>query len=123
MSNRRSPGLSDVRGSEKWLGIEMAEIKHVLNIFQGLASAVHNVDRGHSPVFIFAGAAPQSSDSRLKGTKNEWPMWLQGAVSFYCLGTWHTLNLPQMSRTSRQSSVSTCATPRTFKARRTQGPW
>ena len=81
-------------GSEKWLGIEMAEIKHVLNIFQGLASAVHNVDRGHSPVFIFAGAAPQSSDSRLKGTKNEWPMWLQGAVSFYCLGTWHTLNLP-----------------------------
>ena len=94
MSNRRSSGLPDVRGSEKWLGIEMAEIKHVLNIFQGLASAVHNVDRGHSPVFIFAGAAPQSSDSRLKGTKNEWPMWYQGALFPFALPAPPSHHLP-----------------------------
>ena len=49
--------------------------------YQGLGGAVHNVDRGHTPVLIFAGHAPHSSDRRLKGTKNEWPMWHQG---YFC---------------------------------------
>ncbi|KAH9924660.1 thiamine pyrophosphate enzyme, N-terminal TPP binding domain-containing protein [Epithele typhae] len=69
--------LSAAQGYAQVTGRPAAVIVHVDVGTQGLASAVHNVDRGRTPVFIFAGAAPQSSDARLKGTKNEWPMWLQ----------------------------------------------
>ena len=73
---------------------------------KGLAGAVHNVDRGHTPVLIFAGAAPQSADRRIKGAKNEWPMWLQGSSSI-SLYPRLSDNLPQMSRTSQLLSAST----------------
>ncbi|OJT06885.1 Benzoylformate decarboxylase [Trametes pubescens] len=69
--------LSAAQGYAQVTGKPAAVIVHVDVGTQGLAGAVHNVDRGHTPVLIFAGAAPQSSDERLKGTKNEWPMWLQ----------------------------------------------
>ncbi|KAI0369411.1 thiamine diphosphate-binding protein [Pilatotrama ljubarskyi] len=69
--------LSAAQGYAQVTGKPAAVIVHVDVGTQGLAGAVHNVDRGHTPVLIFAGAAPQSSDKRLKGTKNEWPMWLQ----------------------------------------------
>ncbi|KAI0629916.1 thiamine diphosphate-binding protein [Trametes polyzona] len=69
--------LSAAQGYAQVTGKPAAVIVHVDVGTQGLAGAVHNVDRGHTPVFIFAGAAPQSSDQRIKGTKNEWPMWLQ----------------------------------------------
>ncbi|KAI9065966.1 thiamine diphosphate-binding protein [Trametes sanguinea] len=69
--------LSAAQGYAQVTGKPAAVIVHVDVGTQGLAGAVHNVDRGRTPVLIFAGAAPQSSDRRLKGTKNEWPMWLQ----------------------------------------------
>ncbi|KAI0823257.1 thiamine diphosphate-binding protein [Trametes gibbosa] len=69
--------LSAAQGYAQVTGKPAAVIVHVDVGTQGLAGAVHNVDRGHTPVLIFAGAAPQSSDLRIKGTKNEWPMWLQ----------------------------------------------
>ncbi|KAI8986255.1 thiamine diphosphate-binding protein [Trametes punicea] len=69
--------LSAAQGYAQVTGKPAAVIVHVDVGTQGLAGAVHNVDRGHAPVLIFAGAAPQSSDSRIKGTKNEWPMWPQ----------------------------------------------
>ncbi|KAI0350188.1 thiamine diphosphate-binding protein [Trametes cingulata] len=69
--------LSAAQGYAQVTGKPAAVIVHVDVGTQGLAGAVHNVDRGRTPVLIFAGAAPQSSDKRLKGTKNEWPMWLQ----------------------------------------------
>ncbi|KAH9850231.1 thiamine diphosphate-binding protein [Lenzites betulinus] len=69
--------LSAAQGYAQVTGKPAAVIVHVDVGTQGLAGAVHNVDRSHTPVFIFAGAAPQSSDAKIKGTKNEWPMWLQ----------------------------------------------
>ncbi|KAI0671221.1 thiamine diphosphate-binding protein [Trametes maxima] len=69
--------LSAAQGYAQVTGKPAAVIVHVDVGTQGLAGAVHNVDRGRTPVLIYAGAAPQSSDNRLKGTKNEWPMWLQ----------------------------------------------
>ncbi|KAI0330509.1 thiamine diphosphate-binding protein [Cubamyces sp. BRFM 1775] len=69
--------LSAAQGYAQVTGKPAAVIVHVDVGTQGLAGAIHNVDRGRTPVLIFAGAAPQSSDRRLKGTKNEWPMWLQ----------------------------------------------
>ncbi|KAI0642885.1 thiamine diphosphate-binding protein [Trametes meyenii] len=69
--------LSAAQGYGQVTGKPAAVIVHVDVGTQGLAGAVHNVDRGRTPVVIYAGAAPQSSDSRLKGTKNEWAMWLQ----------------------------------------------
>lgn len=29
-------------------------------------------------MLIFAGMSPFSANGELKGSKNEWPMWLQG---------------------------------------------
>ncbi|TBU37580.1 thiamine pyrophosphate enzyme, N-terminal TPP binding domain-containing protein [Dichomitus squalens] len=69
--------LSAAQGYAQVTGKPAAVIVHVDVGTQGLGGAVHNVDRGHTPVIIIAGAAPQSSDRRLKGTKNEWPMWYQ----------------------------------------------
>lgn len=43
-----------------------------------MAGAIHNVDRGRTPVLIYAGASPFSSNSELKGSRNEFIMWLQG---------------------------------------------
>ncbi|KAG6808227.1 hypothetical protein H0H93_000397, partial [Arthromyces matolae] len=42
-----------------------------------LAGAIHNVDRGRTPVLIYAGASPFSANKELKGGRNEWIMWLQ----------------------------------------------
>ena len=43
-----------------------------------MAGAIHNVDRSRTPVLIYAGASPFSSEGEYKGTRNEWIMWLQG---------------------------------------------
>ena len=50
----------------------------VLVVLQALAGAVHNVDRGRTPVLIYAGASPFTIHGELKGTRNEWIMGLQG---------------------------------------------
>ncbi|GBE85330.1 hypothetical protein SCP_0705170 [Sparassis crispa] len=56
-----------------------AVIVHVDVGTQALAGAVHNVDKGQTPVIIFAGASPFTVDGELKGSKNEWPMFPQDA--------------------------------------------
>ena len=47
-----------------------------------MAGAIHNVDRSRTPVLIYAGASPFSSEGEYKGTRNEWIMWLQGMYSY-----------------------------------------
>ena len=54
---------------------------------QALAGAVHNADRGRAPVVILAGAPPRDDGAggeSVRGVRNEWPMWVQGA-SLSCL--------------------------------------
>lgn len=36
-----------------------------------MARAIHNVDRSRTPVLIYAGASPFSSEGEYKGTRNE----------------------------------------------------
>ena len=43
-----------------------------------MAGAIHNVDRSRTPVLIYAGASPFSSEGEYKGSRNEWIMWMQG---------------------------------------------
>ncbi|OBZ71560.1 hypothetical protein A0H81_08910 [Grifola frondosa] len=38
---------------------------------------MHNADRGQVPVLIFAGGSPFTANGELRGSKNEWIMWLQ----------------------------------------------
>ncbi|KAK7689976.1 hypothetical protein QCA50_006616 [Cerrena zonata] len=69
--------LSAAQGYAQVTGNPAAVIVHVDVGTQALAAAVHNVDRSRTPVLIFAGASPFSGQGELKGSKNEWPMWLQ----------------------------------------------
>ncbi len=43
-----------------------------------MAGAVHNADRGQVPVLIFAGSSPFTANGELRGSKNEFIMWIQG---------------------------------------------
>ncbi|CDO72273.1 hypothetical protein BN946_scf184970.g125 [Trametes cinnabarina] len=52
--------LSAAQGYAQVTGKPAAVIVHVDVGTQGLAGAVHNVDRGRTPVLIFAGAAPHA---------------------------------------------------------------
>ncbi|CAL1713751.1 unnamed protein product [Somion occarium] len=69
--------LSAAQGYAQVAGKPAAVIVHVDVGTQALAGAVHNVDKGRTPVLIFAGGAPFSGQGELKGSKNEWPMWPQ----------------------------------------------
>lgn len=40
------------------------------------------MDRGRVPVLIYAGASPFTTEGELKGSRNEWIMWLQGYYHF-----------------------------------------
>jgi hypothetical protein len=51
-----------------------------VRVWQALAGAVHNADRGRVPVLIFAGSAPFSTEGELKGGRNEFIFWLQGEL-------------------------------------------
>lgn len=56
---------------------------HFFKVFmQAMAGAIHNVDRSRTPVLIYAGASPFTSANELKGSRNEWIMWLQGRLFF-----------------------------------------
>ena len=46
---------------------------------QSLAGAVHNADRGQVPVLIFSGSSPFTANGELRGSKNEFIMWIQGS--------------------------------------------
>ncbi|KAI0072213.1 thiamine diphosphate-binding protein [Panus rudis PR-1116 ss-1] len=69
--------LSAAQGYAQVTGKPAAVIVHVDVGTQALAGAVHNVDKGRTPVLIFAGASPFSAHGEFKGSKNEWPMWVQ----------------------------------------------
>ncbi|KAG6853116.1 hypothetical protein C0991_006806 [Blastosporella zonata] len=69
--------LSAAQGYAQVTGKPAAVIIHVDVGTQALAGAIHNVDRGRTPVLIYAGASPFSSTKELKGGRNEWIMWLQ----------------------------------------------
>ncbi|KAF8875309.1 thiamine pyrophosphate enzyme, N-terminal TPP binding domain-containing protein [Infundibulicybe gibba] len=69
--------LSAAQGYAQVTGKPAAVIVHVDVGTQALAGAVHNVDRNRTPVLIYAGASPFSSNNELRGSRNEWIMWLQ----------------------------------------------
>ncbi|KAG6917164.1 hypothetical protein DXG01_003600 [Tephrocybe rancida] len=69
--------LSAAQGYAQVTGKPAAVIVHVDVGTQALAGAIHNVDRGRTPVLIYAGASPFSSNKELKGSRNEWIHWLQ----------------------------------------------
>ncbi|KII90574.1 hypothetical protein PLICRDRAFT_538119 [Plicaturopsis crispa FD-325 SS-3] len=69
--------LSAAQGYAQITGRPAAVIVHVDVGTQALAGAVHNVDRARVPVLIYAGASPFSAEGELKGSRNEWIMWLQ----------------------------------------------
>ncbi|OBZ71296.1 Benzoylformate decarboxylase [Grifola frondosa] len=69
--------LSAAHGYAQVTGKPAAVIVHVDVGTQALAGAVHNADRGQVPVLIFAGGSPFTANGELRGSKNEWIMWLQ----------------------------------------------
>ncbi|KAF5328495.1 hypothetical protein D9758_017325 [Tetrapyrgos nigripes] len=69
--------LSAAQGYAQATGRPAAVIIHVDVGTQALAGAIHNVDRARVPVLIYAGASPFSSLRELKGSRNEWIMWMQ----------------------------------------------
>ncbi|KAJ3513443.1 hypothetical protein NLJ89_g2940 [Agrocybe chaxingu] len=70
--------LSAAQGFAQATGKPAAVIVHVDVGTQALAGAIHNVDRGRTPVLIYAGASPFSAEREHKGSRNEWIMWIQG---------------------------------------------
>ncbi|KAH8114988.1 thiamine diphosphate-binding protein [Phellopilus nigrolimitatus] len=69
--------LSAAQGYAQVRGHPAAVLVHVDVGTQALAGAVHNVDRCRVPVLIYAGASPFTLEGELKGSRNEWIMWLQ----------------------------------------------
>lgn len=69
--------LSSAQGYAQVTGKPAAVIVHVDVGTQALAGAIHNVDRGQTPVLIYAGASAFTSNGELKGSRNEWIMWIQ----------------------------------------------
>ncbi|PAV15662.1 Thiamin diphosphate-binding protein [Pyrrhoderma noxium] len=69
--------LSAAQGFAQACGRPAAVLVHVDVGTQALAGAIHNVDRGRVPVLIYAGASPFTTEGELKGSRNEWIMWLQ----------------------------------------------
>ena len=80
-----------------------------LTFVQALAGAVHNADRSRVPVLIYAGASPFTSDGEMKGSRNEWIMWLQGKRTFSPFTNTFTQHHWKISMINLPSSVNTCA--------------
>ncbi|EJD04839.1 Thiamin diphosphate-binding protein [Fomitiporia mediterranea MF3/22] len=69
--------LSAAQGFAQASGRPAAVFVHVDVGTQALAGAIHNVDRCRVPVLIYAGASPFTLEGELKGSRNEWIMFLQ----------------------------------------------
>ncbi|KAJ6518944.1 thiamine diphosphate-binding protein [Mycena sanguinolenta] len=69
--------LTAAQGFAQVTGKPAAVIVHVDVGTQAMAGAIHNVDRGRTPVLIYAGASPFSSLGEMKGSRNEWIMSVQ----------------------------------------------
>ncbi|KAG5335008.1 hypothetical protein C0989_002518 [Termitomyces sp. Mn162] len=94
--------LSAAQGYAQITGKPAAVIVHVDVGTQALAGAIHNVDRGRTPVLIYAGASASSTDNKeLKGARNEWIMWMQDVPDQ------SAINRQYMRYTAQISSSST----------------
>ncbi|KAF7370478.1 hypothetical protein MSAN_00679600 [Mycena sanguinolenta] len=69
--------LTAAQGFAQVTGRPAAVIVHVDVGTQAMAGAIHNVDRGRTPVLIYAGASPFTSLGEMRGSRNEWIMSVQ----------------------------------------------
>jgi len=70
-------GMSAAHGFWLASGVPQAVLVHVECGTQSLAGAVHNADKGRTPMLIFAGASPFTQDGEMKGSRNEFIQWIQ----------------------------------------------
>lgn len=70
-------GLHAAMGYAQVTGKPQAVVVHVDSGTLTLGGAIHNAAKGRAPVFIFAGLPPFTQDGELKGSRNEFIMWLQ----------------------------------------------
>jgi acetolactate synthase-1/2/3 large subunit len=70
-------GLHAAQGYAQLTGKPQAVVIHVDSGTLTLGGAIHNCAKGRSPVFIFAGLPPFTQEGELKGSRNEFIMWLQ----------------------------------------------
>lgn len=70
-------GLHAAQGYAQVTGKPQAVVVHVDSGTLSLAGAIHNCAKGRAPVLIFAGLPPFTQEGELKGSRNEFIMWLQ----------------------------------------------
>ena len=70
-------GLNAAQGYAQVSGKVQAMVIHVDSGTLTLGGAIHNVARSRTPVLIFAGLPPVTQEGELKGSRNEFIMWLQ----------------------------------------------
>jgi acetolactate synthase-1/2/3 large subunit len=70
-------GLHAAQGYAQVTGRPQAVVVHVDSGTLTLGGALHNVAKGRAPVLIFAGLPPFTQEGELKGSRNEFIMWLQ----------------------------------------------
>lgn len=70
-------GLHAAHGYAQVSGQPQAVVVHVDSGTLTLGGAIHNAAKGRAPVLIFAGLPPFTQEGELKGSRNEFIMWLQ----------------------------------------------
>ena len=70
-------GLHAAHGYAQVSGKPQAVVVHVDSGTLTLGGAIHNAAKGRAPVLIFAGLPPFTQEGELKGSRNEFIMWLQ----------------------------------------------
>jgi acetolactate synthase-1/2/3 large subunit len=70
-------GLHAAQGYAQVSGRTQAVVVHVDSGTLTLGGAIHNASKGRAPVLIFAGLPPFTQEGELKGSRNEFIMWLQ----------------------------------------------
>ena len=70
-------GLHAAQGYAQVSGKAQAVVVHVDSGTLTLGGAIHNASKGRAPVLIFAGLPPFTQEGELKGSRNEFIMWLQ----------------------------------------------
>jgi len=70
-------GLHAAHGYAAVTGKAQAVVVHVDSGTLTLGGAIHNASKGRAPVLIFAGLPPFTQEGELKGSRNEFIMWLQ----------------------------------------------
>jgi acetolactate synthase-1/2/3 large subunit len=70
-------GLHAAHGYAQVSGKAQAVVVHVDSGTLSLAGGIHNASKGRAPVLIFAGLPPFTQEGELRGSRNEFIMWLQ----------------------------------------------